>query len=91
MPIRPTQLEPIASDKLISLQLKAPRFVIPGGSVTAAHHVGFAAANGAGAGPAKHLHGKELLHPVIPGEGEFATKWRDSLERKSLRLRLPQP
>ena len=66
MAIRPTQLEPIAPDKLITLQLKAPGLVIPRGSITAAHHIGFATADSTGAGAAQHFQGEELLKTIGP-------------------------
>jgi hypothetical protein len=82
--ISPFETKSIPAYKIVAPELKAPRFVVPRGRVAATHHVGFAVADGTGAGTAYFLQTEKLLHPIGPGERKFTPEGSHSRELKMI-------
>ena len=72
--ISPSEEEGVAADKFVRFQLEAALLVVAGGGITATHDIGFAVADGAGAGTAEFLERQELLDTVTPGESQFVAE-----------------
>jgi hypothetical protein len=78
--VGPSKEEGIAADKFVRFQLEAPLLVAPSRGIAATHDIGFAVADGTGAGAAKLFERQKLFETVTPGERQFAATRGDGDE-----------
>ena len=78
--VTPSEIQPISPHKLIPLQFEAALLVVSIRGIAATHDIGFAVADGTGAGAAQFLERQELLETIAPRESQFFAERSDSRE-----------